>query len=728
MTTIRGPEGEYVRRAWWLVGFLALLSVLPSVSPTAPSHPLSAVPQFSGSSSTGVPVALSVDLTGANVSAMTVTASARWGSAPANCTLDPVWTRWFWPANSSVAGTFDDPNASSTTVALSPLESGPYEVGARAAVAIDCSSGNTTEDQIALARGTDYAPLTLTNLSVRPGSQVVSDWVTLTTTLEGGLAPYELNVSWGDGTFGEQTVGAPGTVRFLHTYGAGVYIPSVQVTDQQGATTEAVAPEPVAVSNGTTAWIAASVPEAEAGQPVSFATTVVHPVGPSHHIVACGSSVDSGGSGNVSDVVCTPSLSGPFPVSVVVEGLVASQTFRSTYLEPVAGALALGLRATPPVTDVGVASVLRVTVTGGVAPFWITLTGPDGVGRILGPEPVDGDLLLPWTPSANGLAVWTGSVTDGLGVEARAANLTLAVAPKLALEAQASVWIGAASSGVGLRGSVSGGSAPYLWTLSPGVGFANSSSMTALTGVTSWSWSASRSEEGVVNVTLGVFDDAGAWTDVTESVALPAAPTVRISNVSVAGASPSWVNFTLDPTGGVPPYQGWVNVSNATEWSARFGAGATAASARVTGSGNLTLAVALRDARGVDAQANLTLDLPAAAPSPPGPPPPSAPSADALGLAALVAALVAVAAGSVWILRRRRAPSVPAPGPDAERVLEDLLRPADGADRVTVELLAEERGVPLERARQTLDRLIAEGRVRSEREPDGGEILAWELE
>jgi len=65
------------------------------------------------------------------------------------------------------------------------------------------------------------------------------------------------------------------------------------------------------------------------------------------------------------------------------------------------------------------------------------------------------------------------------------------------------------------------------------------------------------------------------------------------------------------------------------------------------------------------------------------------------------------------------------PPPDPAAVLERLLRPADGADRLTIELLAEEEGIPLETVQETLDRLIREGVVRSESEPDGGEVLAW---
>jgi len=55
-----------------------------------------------------------------------------------------------------------------------------------------------------------------------------------------------------------------------------------------------------------------------------------------------------------------------------------------------------------------------------------------------------------------------------------------------------------------------------------------------------------------------------------------------------------------------------------------------------------------------------------------------------------------------------------------------LLLPADGADRLTIEMMAEEQGIPLESVRTTIDRLIQEGRIRSEVDAGGGEVLAWE--
>jgi hypothetical protein len=76
---------------------------------------------------------------------------------------------------------------------------------------------------------------------------------------------------------------------------------------------------------------------------------------------------------------------------------------------------------------------------------------------------------------------------------------------------------------------------------------------------------------------------------------------------------------------------------------------------------------------------------------------------------------------------RRRGPPAETPPSDPELVLERLISPSDGVDRFTIELLAEEEGVPIAVVRATLDRLIADGRVRSESDPDGGEVLAWEF-
>ena len=58
-------------------------------------------------------------------------------------------------------------------------------------------------------------------------------------------------------------------------------------------------------------------------------------------------------------------------------------------------------------------------------------------------------------------------------------------------------------------------------------------------------------------------------------------------------------------------------------------------------------------------------------------------------------------------------------------MLKRIIEPADGAERFTVELLAEEAGVPLSIVRSTIDRLVGEGKVLAESGADGEEVLSW---
>jgi len=60
--------------------------------------------------------------------------------------------------------------------------------------------------------------------------------------------------------------------------------------------------------------------------------------------------------------------------------------------------------------------------------------------------------------------------------------------------------------------------------------------------------------------------------------------------------------------------------------------------------------------------------------------------------------------------------------------LRRIIEPADGAERFTVELLAEEAGIPLTVVRSTIDRLVSEGTVHSESGADGEEVLSWSVQ
>jgi hypothetical protein len=93
-------------------------------------------------------------------------------------------------------------------------------------------------------------------------------------------------------------------------------------------------------------------------------------------------------------------------------------------------------------------------------------------------------------------------------------------------------------------------------------------------------------------------------------------------------------------------------------------------------------------------------------------------------LAILVLTVAAPVGLILWRRRVRKKPAV-TPGPDPAATLRRIIEPAEGAERFTVELLAEEAGIPLAVVRSTIDRLVSEGRIRSESGADGEEVLSW---
>ena len=110
-----------------------------------------------------------------------------------------------------------------------------------------------------------------------------------------------------------------------------------------------------------------------------------------------------------------------------------------------------------------------------------------------------------------------------------------------------------------------------------------------------------------------------------------------------------------------------------------------------------------------------------------GPTGSSGPSAvDALGLLASFGVPSGLAVYLVLRWRRRaQKPEGKTEGPNPEAVLKKIIEPAEGAERFTVELLAEEAGIPLGVVRSTIDRLVAQGTVVSEGGADGEEVLSW---
>jgi hypothetical protein len=258
--------------------------------------------------------------------------------------------------------------------------------------------------------------------------------------------------------------------------------------------------------------------------------------------------------------------------------------------------------------------------------------------------------------------------------------------------------------------------------------------------VASFAWNGTLAGEGNASVTIVVVDGEGAvgW----ETVPVPLVPEFRASaqaSVTPDGAGRAfWLNLSM--SGGLPPFDLTVASSAGEGWNRSFASDGTYSLLLPTNdSGSVSLDVVLRDRLGAEWTDALSFVIQSTAPPPngtsPSPPPTQNPSNGTAGgppsgdLTSLLALLVVggTAAVAVALLRRRghRPTREAGPAVDPVRVLRRILEPADGADRSTVELMAEEAGVPPEVARSTIDRLVVEGTIRSESGPDGEEVLAW---
>ena len=225
-------------------------------------------------------------------------------------------------------------------------------------------------------------------------------------------------------------------------------------------------------------------------------------------------------------------------------------------------------------------------------------------------------------------------------------------------------------------------------------------------------------------------------------MAVPLVPELGASANAIASsvATGPAILLNLSIRGGLPPFNLWFNSSTEEEWNRSLSFDGTySLSLPTNDSGRVRLGVILRDR--LRAEWGDAFEVVFRSSTPPSnaslPPPPStaspvnATSRDLLSSvtsSVLVLLLVVAAAALAFALFRRRwhrPTGEPIRAVDPVQVLRRILEPAEGADRATVELMAEEAGLPLDEARMTIDRLVSQGSIRSESGPDGEEVLAW---
>ncbi len=664
--------------------------------------------------------------------------AAQWTDNASGCAIVPIAFRWSTSPGSPVVGLFGNASAGTANFTAPTDATGSAEVAVRSVAAETCGNTTRTVDATATASTVEIAPLDLGPIAVAPAPLPVGGTANLSGTVVGGAAPYELAITWGDGGDALYRLAAPGPFRVAHVYArAGSYLPSVSLADSSGQEANATVPQALQVRDRAAFAIAVTTPVAEVGIPVRFTGVTVDPP-PLDNLTVLEACNQTGTYPILAPFVsCDPTV--PGTLDAWLDPFFAYQPPAPPPLllrEPVMPALRVLARPGGP-AELGQPVAVWVSIVGGVAPFqlnWSFAGIPQPGQAAIG---ADGTLLLRTAPSAPGLANIAVTVTDADGAIQRVLNASVFVSPPLEVSGSAVSRAELPFAAVSIAATVDGGAPPYDWAVVSSAPFQGASAAgDPMPAPGAIAWSAAIGAEGWGSVGLVVADAAGTWT--TMSLPVDFLPPLAAAFTVVAGSGSDGATLTVNvsTSAGVPPFAIWVNDSRNES-----GSGTTAndgpfllvlpAGPAGNVSAPVAVTVAVVDRYGERAEGSTTVALPSAPRGAPGLPPAPAPSSSAAplppgaigpGIAAAALLGIGVLAWRAWRQRRPRAGTTP---PEPEKVLEGILAPSDGAERVTVELLAEEQGIPLETVRSTLERLIESGRVHAETTPEGEEVLAW---
>lgn len=465
----------------------------------------------------------------------------------------------------------------------------------------------------------------------------------------GGVPPYNYTYSFGDGT----PVLRNGSANASHTYEfPGIFNATIWVNDSvgdsyNGTVTITVVAHPLVVSAPVV--FPSTV---DLGQPVTFIGSATGGAPPYNYTwlgtgeaasglpPGCSDPPSDFGFSPASNLTCTPTAAGQWPISVVVLDYAGEETLsNSSTLTVVAPPTFEGLTLSPRSIDLGQESNFTAEFSGGSGPLSYVWWGlPPGCQTA-------NTSRLPCAPNVGGTYQINVSATDSTGVRTFGRSLPLSVSPSLSVLGTASSSVLDLGEKLQLGLQVMGGTGVYTirWMdLPQGCESANSTQLTCTPTVTGSWW---------INATIEDTNGASIVERYNEFVVNPL-PTVTIHASANPIAAGGDVVLQAEVNGGTRPYS--------FQWEGSPGQceGPPSSALNCTGAapGTYTIYVEVSDYLGGEASANLTLIVNASAASPS----PFAALALSLGLGGGV---VVVAAAVVLLRRRGKAPP-PSTGPD----------------------------------------------------------------
>jgi hypothetical protein len=680
--------------------------------------------------------------TGANL-----TVEAVWSANSPLCRMVPLW--YYWSVDGGTATGFLNATAGpSATFTADSFGTGTATVAVRSGAVLDCGASETVLERTSEANVSIVVPLLLSGVELGPNPLVPGGTANLEGTVTGGEPPYELDVTWGDGDHSTVGLPTPGPFSVAHRFSAGEFVPSVVASDADGGFVEDQVPETLSVETGAEVAITPASYVAELGVPAEFTGIADNEPTGAVTLFDCsnatvGPSVTSPTIPNGTEFSCTfttpgtaevlfgvypPQPGGPAASVVLYEEVVAPPQISAELAEPVA--------------EVGETELVRVCLSGGALP--VSLVWNLSGNRSSGTETVDSDgggvVALPLGVAGE----YTVGIraSDALGSVETNSSAVVRVESPLAANASGARSLTSYGAVARVAGEVLSGCPPFFWWVVPDLASANVSVENGtLPNVGVFAWSGWYAREGNLSVLVGMTDGCGATWQTGLGVPLVTPLSVEAA-VTPGPTSPNeTLSVNVSIAGGQPPFQLVVNASDNESWNRTVISDGTYRWLLLTdGNGSVGVTVSVTDLLDGWAETNLTVvltrpsDQTSSSPTP-SPPPPvvSGPNGNSTEqsandptwiLVVFIPVGVAATFALLWRRRSRKSPEE-VPGPDPVATLKRIIEPAEGAERFTVELLAEEAGIPLTVVRTTIDRLVSEGTVRSEGGADGEEVLSW---
>jgi len=684
---------------------------------------------------------------GSNLSLQTI-----WSTGSPLCGLKPLWYSWSVEENGSATGFLNATAGPSATFLADSFHSGEVGVRVRSGVALNCGGVESVVEQATRANISIVLPLWLSVIELGPNPLPAGSAATLRGTVGDGLPPYSVDVQWGDGTRSSVSLGLDGSFSLAHSFSAGEYAPTLIARDSAGDQAHGSVDEALSVGEALAVAIEASSYVAEVGREVDF-TGVVQGLTPGMVLfydcsnASIGSAPSRAVPSSATEFSCTFAAPGSAGVlfAAYPSGPGGPSASVVLYL-PVVASPHVSVTPSGPVGESGASELLEVGLSGGAFPVVLTwnFTGnrsgesetvwSDGIGVI--------DLPL-GSPGEYPVGVVASDALGGFD-----ANGTATVVVDPPLRAAADVTSSARSYGAlaAVSGDALAGCPPFAWWVVPQFAPSNSSTGNGtLEAVGGFAWNGSYAREGNLSIEAGVTDACGATWET--GLVTPLVPCLWVT--ATAGQGPAAPNESLAVNlsigGGLAPFRLEIHSSANESWNrTALADGVSEWIFPTRANGTVALLFSLTDGLGRTAWSNLSVVLvppPGGSVPPPTTIPPPGPVAGPLGNSSnpslidptwlLAGVLIPVGAATAFVLVRRwrsRGEHPASPGPDPVATLRRIIEPADGAERFTVELLAEEAGIPLTVVRSTIDRLVSEGTVHSESGADGEEVLSWSVQ